>query len=154
MENNLLKDLVTLVGISIALITLIKGFVEFKNQGLQKRVEQFLLIQKRIKEDPSFVRISALLENEDISLQKIPFKEKSRYLELFEELALLMNSKIISKQVIFYMFGYYTIDCWESTYFWNNINKESKYWALFKDFALTMKKMDSDFAFSSKDLHF
>ena len=86
--------------------------------------------------------------NEDNSaLIDRPFKEKRELLGFFEEIALMVNSNLIRKHVAHYMFGYYVIRCWDSAYFWQNMERDSPYWALFKHFAEDMKKFEDSFAF-------
>jgi hypothetical protein len=139
-----IKDLATIVGVIIALFAFIKGVLEYAKQGAQKRAEQFLEMRNRFKKNESFRDICALLEHDDPKLQDIEFKEKRDFLGFFEELALVVNSGLIRREIAHYMFGYYAIKCWRSENFWINakskINRDSIYWALFKDFVDKMNK--------------
>ena len=80
----------------------------------------------------------------------MPFNEKLDLLGFYEDLALMYKSGLIKKNVVHYMFGYYAIRCWESDNFWASVNRESKYWALFKWFALEMKALEGSFSFNIK----
>ena len=70
MTLNDAKDLATIVGVAVALFTLIKGVLEFTAQGAQKRAEQFASVRKRFKDDASFREICDLLETDDPSSRK------------------------------------------------------------------------------------
>ena len=64
------------------------------------------------------------------------------FLRYFEEIALMVNSGLLRKDVAHYMFGYYAIRCWESDYFWTHLNRQGPYWALFREFAGEMARME------------
>jgi hypothetical protein len=143
------KDLATIVGVAVALMVFIKGVLEYTNQGAQKRAEHFLAMRTRLKDDPVFKKICALVETDDSSLLEIPFAEKRDLLGLFEEVALMMNSKLIRPDVAHYMFGYYALRCWDSANFWSDVNRDSIYWALFRSFVEAMKKAEAALATES-----
>ena len=156
-------DITTLVGVAIALFTLIKGIVEFVKQGTQKRAEQFVEMRKRFKENEIFREISALLENDNPKLAFEPYKNKRDYLGFFEEIALMVNSGLIKGEVAYYMFGYYAIKCWKSDNFWKikskngksqYINRESQYWILFKKFVEKMMQKEDSFVYKEKLFRF
>jgi hypothetical protein len=81
-----------MLGVAIALVTLVKGFIEFTAQGAQKRVEQFASMRKRFKDDTGFKEICDLLETDHPKLREVPFKDKRDFLGFFEEIALMLNS--------------------------------------------------------------
>ncbi len=66
------KDLATVLGLVVALITLIKGVFEFTEQGAQTRAEQFVSMRRRFKDDPGFKEICDLLKTDDPKLREIP----------------------------------------------------------------------------------
>lgn len=146
------KDLATIIGVVVALVTLIKGVVEYAHQGAQKRAERFTSMRIRFKEDTSFKEICDLLETDDPRLAQVPFKDKRDFLGFFEEVALMLNSKLIRPAVAHYMFGYYAIRCAESDNFWSDVNRDTPYWALFNDFVARMKMAEQ--AFNRHDLRF
>jgi hypothetical protein len=130
------KDLATIIGVGIAAFTFVKVLFEYMDQGAQKRVERFLEMRKRLKENNLFKELCSLLEHGDPKLAAMPFKDKRELLGFFEEIAIMLNSGVTRKEVAHYMFGYYAIRCWESDDFWQGVNRDSPYWALFKNFAL------------------
>ena len=131
-----------IVGIIISLITLLLGIFEYKRQGSQKRAEYFNMMKNKLIENDALQNICTLLDTDDEKLKDINFSNKKIFLSFFEEIAMMMNSKIISKEIVLYMFGYYAIKCWKSKYFWmNNIEKNGFYWLLFNEFASSMDIM-------------
>jgi hypothetical protein len=154
MEIIYVRDIIAVLRGIVGLVALFKGIVEYKQQGTQKRSEYFIEMRKRLKENQSFKTIAELLETDSIELTDIPFKEKRDYLGLFEEVAMMMNSNLIRKEVAHYMFGYYAIRCWESKHFWKDVNRESIYWKLFRNFVIEMKDFENDFEFSIKKYKF
>jgi hypothetical protein len=65
-----------------------------------------------------------------------------------------MNSGLIRKQVAHYMFGYYAIQCWENSYFWSDVNRDSTYWLVFQDFAEQMMSIEKHFKYRRRDFVF
>ena len=154
MDLDLATDIAAIIGAAIALMTLVTGLAEYRRQGAQGRVERFVEIRKRLKEDEAFKNIAELVEADSPRLKEIPFRDKRDYLGLLEEVALHLNSGLIRKEVAHYMFGYYAIRCWKSRYFWKNVNRDSYYWALFRDFVSEMEKVERSSAFERRKFRF
>jgi len=147
------KDIATIVGVFIAVATLIRGLFEYSYQGKQKRAEHFFSLRKKLKENLIFKKICLLLDLDSIDLQNIPFADKRDFLGLFEEIAIMKKSGLVKSEIAFYMFGYYAIRCWESKYFWDSVNQDSIYWYVFKDFVQEAKKFeDSMHRFNPDDI--
>ncbi len=73
------------------------------------------------------------------------FRDKFVFLGLFEELALLMRSRLVKPEVAHYMYGYYAIQCLRSKGFWRGAlppDEQSVYWLLFKEFAEEMLEIE------------
>ena len=155
-DLELVKNLAMIVAVGIAAITLVKGVIEYARQGKQKRVEHFLEMRRKLKEPGKYDKIFALLEDEDDNskLADISYMMKRDLLGFFEEVALIMNSGLIRKEVACYMFGYYAIQCKKSNYFWSNVEKNSIWWSLFIHFASEMEKIEDSFKFTQKKLRF
>lgn len=148
------KDLAAIVGAVIALVTLVKGVVEYVHQGAQKRAEQFSAMRLRFKNDEQFKQICDLLETDSPGLVGIPFKDKRDFLGFFEEVALMLNSGILRAPVAHYMFGYYALRCADSDNFWSDVNRDSPYWSLFNDFVAQMRRIERNFAFKQRTMRF
>ena len=149
-----LRDVSTVIGTVVAVTALVKIVIEYIQQGAQKRAEKFAEIRSRLKSDDSFQSLCNLLETDDPALLYVPFHEKRDFLGLFEEVALMMNSGLLRRDVAHYMFGYYAIKCWQSANFWIDVNKNSPYWALFAHFAETMEGLEGRFVFRPSQYHF
>jgi hypothetical protein len=155
------KDVVAAViaGLSaaIALVTLIRALLEYGQQGRQKRADQFFALRRRLKEAPEFRRIAGLIDRGAPAADELAntsFEEKRDYLGLFEEVALVLNSRLITPEVAHYMFGYYALRCWESDGFWTGVNRESHYWSLFADFVGRMRNVEDSFVYRRDDFSF
>lgn len=149
-----LVDITIIAGVVIALVTFIRGVFEYSRQGASRRAEHFLEMRRRLKEKETFKEIADLLEIDDPKLLNIPFKDKRDYLGFFEEIAISMNSGLIRKEVAHYMFGYYSILCWRSSNFWSNVNRDSIYWVVFRDFVEQMEQVEQRFKFERKKFSF
>jgi hypothetical protein len=117
------KNIATIVGVVIAIFTFAHGIIEYIKQGSQKRAEHFNNMRKKLKENSTFTKIRELLEDNDKALCDVSFSDRRDFLGFFEEIALMVNSKLLRKNVAHYMFGYYVIQCWNSEHFWIDINK-------------------------------
>ncbi|MEO1145368.1 MAG: hypothetical protein AAFY26_07205, partial [Cyanobacteria bacterium J06638_22] len=64
-----LKDLLTLILSTIVAIvglaTFIKALIEYRRSSSTKRLELFLMMRTRLREDPEFKEICELLESDD-----------------------------------------------------------------------------------------
>ncbi len=154
MDTSMWTDIAAVLAACVALLTFIKAVIEYMKQGAQKRYEMFNQIRQRFKQDEMFKEICDLLERDDHKLRDIPFKEKRDFLGLFEEISLMLNSNLLSKEVAHYMFGYYAIRCWHSDNFWHDVNRDSIYWIVFKKFATDMKIIENSFDFKASGFRF
>ena len=151
-----LKDLLTLVigtcTVVIGLVTLIKGLIEFRKSTMTKRLELFLSMRSRLREDPEFKEICALLERDDPKLQDVPLVQKDRFTGFFEELAIMRNSGLMTDELALYMFGYYAIRCNKSKNYWSGLNREQVLWSLFFDFASDMERLQRSYRYDRSRL--
>jgi hypothetical protein len=118
-----------------------------------KRFENFQHFNNRFDQGP-FPRIKNLLENDDTELKSVPYIEKHNFLGLYEEIAISVNSRLMSENIAYYMFWYYAIRCNESDNFWLGdriIDKDAVYWSLFKKFAERMSLLEKDLVKSKID---
>jgi len=166
-----LKDLLTLIlsalVATVGLATLIKAVYEYRRNSVTKRLELFLDMRSRLREDKEFNEIIELLESgeeyEDEEYEKykklreklrnLPVGQKDRFLSFFEELAIMRNSNLINDHVMSYMFGYYAIQCEQNDDFWSNLKRDHPGWTLFFSFAEDMKRAHSEFKFDRTKMH-
>ncbi|MEP6756682.1 MAG: hypothetical protein ABJA67_14345 [Chthonomonadales bacterium] len=148
------KDFAIILAGFIALITFLHGVVEYSRQGAQLRTQQFVNMRRRFMEEASFREMCTLLITDDPKLRDLPLQEKRNFGGFMEEMALLVNSGVLKKEVVHYMFGYYALLCWNSENFWHGIDRNSIYWSLFRDFAEQMKGCEANYKFDRKSLRF
>ena len=113
-------------------------------QGALKRAEYFSSMRNQFKNNERFANLLKLLEVDSHELTDIPYRQKVEFIGFFEEVALLMNSKLIKKDVAHYMFYYFAKRCWKSKNFWIKLNKDSFYWALFKEYIEEMENFERE----------
>jgi hypothetical protein len=153
----LLKDMLALALIlagltaTIALATLFKAIIEYKRNASTKRLELFLAMRTRLRQDKEFIEICELLEMDDERLRSIPLVQKDRFTGFFEELAIMRNSGLINDAVTLYMFGYWAIRCNQSDNFWYGLNRNQALWSLFFSFATDMERAHATFAFNANN---
>ena len=149
-----LKDFSIIIGGLITIIAFANGLLEYRRQGAQKRVEHFTLLRRRLKENPIFKEICALMFANDPRLADVDAQDKRDFIGLLEEVALMTNSGLIRPELAHYMFGYYTVKCSESSDFWANLTLDDTYWNLFHDFAREMKEKETSHSYDRKKLRF
>jgi hypothetical protein len=151
-----LKDILTLiisaVAVIVGFITLIKGLIEFRKSTVTKRLELFLSMRSRLREDSNFIEICELLEGDHAKLRAIPLVQKDRFTGFFEELAVMRNSGLMTDELALYMFGYYAILCNKSENYWHGLNKKQVLWSLFFDFASDMERQRDSYRYHRKRL--
>ena len=152
-----LKDILTLIlsGVvaTIGLAVLIKAILEYKRSTGTKRLELFLTMRTRLREDEEFKKICQLLETDDKKLREIPLIQKDRFTGFFEELAIMRNSGLMNDDVTLYMFGYFAIRCNHSDNYWHGLNRNQELWSLFFSFAEDMERAYKHFRFDKKRFH-
>jgi hypothetical protein len=141
-NEKLVSSIIAIIGMIITLATFIKAVLEYRAQGSQRRAEYFLKFKNELITEEWAVSINKLVEMDLPQLCDVDLMLRYRYLGLFETISISHNSGLISRQTVYYMFGYFAIRCYESIYFWDGINKDSPYWAEFCRFALEMKEME------------
>jgi hypothetical protein len=138
------QAIIAVVGLAVGLATLFRAVLEFRAQGRQRRAEFFLKMMERFFSDQRFLQICALLDAEDEEgLAAISWPERREFLGFIEEVALLVNSKLISREIASYMFGYYPLRAAESGALMGGVNANSPYWRLFFTFVAEMKELES-----------
>ncbi|MBS1715592.1 MAG: hypothetical protein JST30_14785 [Armatimonadetes bacterium] len=148
------KDVSIVLAGLIALITFVKGTLEFAQRGRQERAETFVQMRRRFLESPIFNECLPLLQSDDPALARLPVQDRRSFLGFFEEVALMVNSGLLKPPVASYMFGYYVDLCARSVHFWEGLDPDSRYWTLFRNFAVQMKDIESRTDVSSGTMAF
>jgi len=135
------KDLAIIAGAMIALVTFFTGVLEYARQSHFRRAEQFVQMRRRFLETPLFQEILRLLATDDPALREIPIQDRRNFGGFLEEVALMVNSRMISRQVAHYMFGHYVVLTDRSVNFWHDLDRDEVYWQLFRRFAREMREL-------------
>ena len=149
-----LKDIAAIIGVVVALFTLIKAFVEYSQQGAQKRIELYLKLRSKFDDNPTFAEMRRLLDDGDPKIAEVSFKNRSDYASYFEEIALLKNSRVIKPDVAFYMFAWEATQCWQSDDFWQGFDRNDQYWGLLRIFVEEMEAIGKRFEVGNKAFKF
>jgi hypothetical protein len=135
----------------IALATFWKAIYEYMQQRADKRAQQFIALRSSFRDNPAFQKIiSHLYGDEDFST--VDDVNRIEFMGFYEDLAFLMNSGLIRKEVAFYMFGGDVIKAWKNDRFWSKERKEEKEWALLKDFVGQMQEQGENFIYTRKTI--
>ncbi|TDQ73650.1 hypothetical protein [Paraburkholderia silvatlantica] len=101
-----------------------------------KRTEFFLSLHRRLFDDKDLYSVLKLTDGDDPKLRdEEMWDAKRKLLVFFEELALLIRSSQIDKDVALYMFGYYSLCVRHGENFMFGIDAQREYWALFYEFS-------------------
>lgn len=147
------KNWAIIVGGIVGFATFLFALLEYVRQGRQHRAENFVGMRRRFLETPQYREILDLLDSEDPKLCETSVQEKRNFVGFLEEVALMVNSQLIRREVAHYMFGYYVLLTARSEYFWAGLDRDSLYWSVFRTFAKDMEQISS-LATVDKGLHF
>jgi hypothetical protein len=140
------KDIATIVGVVVGLGTLAVGLHSYRKQSKQKRIEYLIAKPGEFDKEERFKVIMQGLEGDPSILIDIPADDKRYFLGFLEEIALLMNSKMIPSEIVHYTFGFFAITCWDTVEFWVNLENDERnhlYWCLFRHFVEQMKREEN-----------
>jgi hypothetical protein len=137
------KDVAIIIAGVVALITFFFGVLEFVRQGHQHRARQFVEMRRRFLETPQYREILDLLAANDPRLAEVSIQEKRNFLGFLEEVALMVKSRLIRREVAAYMFGHYVLLASRSEIMWANLHRESPYWRIFWNYADSLERSES-----------
>lgn len=135
------KDVAIIFGGVLALTTFFSGIFEYIRQGHQHRAAHFVQMRRRFLEDPLFREILNLMATDSAELRKTPIQDRRNFVGFLEEVALMVNSGLIRKEVAHYMFGYYVLLTDRCDNFWDGLDRESQYWSVFRQFTVLIKTL-------------
>ena len=148
------KDVAIIFGGVIGLTTFFSGIFEYIRQGHQHRASNFLQMRRRFLEDPLFRDILNLMATDSPELKNTPIQDRRNFVGFLEEVALMVNSKLIRKEVAHYMFGYYVLLTDRCENFWDGLDRQSQYWSVFRQLAKQMKELGGNTEPDPKELRF
>lgn len=100
-----------------------------------KRTEFLLTQHRRLFDDPVLYQVMTYLDADDAALARPEMWNSNRkFLTFIEEMAILVESRLVDPEVAYYMFGYYAIRARDGKNFNANINDVEEYWRLFRRF--------------------
>lgn len=137
-----IKDIALILGGFVAVITFFTGVWQYVRQGHQARATHFIEMRRRFLDTSLFREILNLLATDDPKLKDVPIQDRRNFVGFLEEVALMVNSRLIRKEVAHYMFGYYAILVGKSENLWDGLDRGSTYWSLFRQFEASMKLME------------
>src|SRR5687767_10423119 len=92
-----LNDLATAVAALIALGTLVKGVLEYSRDAAQRRLQIVLGLRSRFTDNPALQEVRAAIESDDPNaLRNVSKNHRVDFAAFFEEVSIMMNSKLIS----------------------------------------------------------
>lgn len=145
--SSIFASIFTALGILFAVIKTIQELKRFREQRAleiegktadlrQKRTEFFIDQHRRLFDDKDLNSVLCLLDSDDQKMTEEPMLEpKRKFLAFFEEIALLIRSEYLDREVALYMFGYYALCAKNGKNFWFGIDNDRKYWGLFYELA-------------------
>lgn len=141
MQLDTIKDVSIIVGGAIAFITLWQGLFQYGRQNHAARANQFIQMRRRFLEEKSFQELLTLIHDNCTDISEKPIQDRRNLVGFLEEIALMMNSGLIRPEVAHYMFGYYVLLIDDCQPFWEGLDREGDYWAVFRAFAAKMRSM-------------
>ena len=145
MTLNELKDLATIAAGIIAIFSLLKGLAEYSRDARHRRLQTLIHLRIRFTDSTALQTVREAIEDDDPeALSRVKKNLRIDFAALFEEVSLMLNSKLITENVAHSMFGFYAIQANESEAFWKGFNKIKNeiYWKPFTDFSDRMKDFE------------
>lgn len=110
-----------------------------------KRTEFFLNQHRRLFDNPELYSVLCLIDDDSEKLLPQEMWDKKRkFLTFIEEIALLVDSQQIDRNVACYMFGYYARCAKEGKNFAIGIDLSKEYWGLFYRFCTYAEEYASE----------
>ena len=147
------KDFVSILGGVAALLVAVKGLFEFAHANAIRRYEKFHQMSARFDENPDIQKVCALLHGveapvtvptpgETIAPKPVTIQQKEVFICFMEEIAFMVNSKLMKMELALYAFGYYARLAIDNPAFWVGLEKGNIFYARFIEFSVLAKKFD------------
>ena len=132
------KDIFTIVGVIVSTALFFLAYRQYGKAEKQKKAEHFFKLREKYNTNKDFRKIREIIDCNDTENKEISLDAKREFFGFYEEIAIMVNSKLIKEELAFYMFGYYAIKYDEIDDFKSYIDEEKEYWIIFSDFAQKM----------------
>ncbi|NBR13044.1 MAG: hypothetical protein EBQ94_11200 [Flavobacteriales bacterium] len=144
-KTELIAQYATILGVIATVASAFWALKQYREERNFKKASFFIELRERFKNNSKFNNIRRILENGE-NINSIIQTDKYDYVGFFEELQIAINSKYISPELVYYLFGYYIIQCDRAQL----INRELQLWRAFKQLADKMSELDNNFQYSNK----
>lgn len=134
MELGQVKDISIVVAGIVGFVGLVSGTFEYRRQRRHIRAQHFIDLRRRFLENERFREILDLLASDDPALASQSIQDRRNLVGFLEEVAIMVDSRLIRMDVAHYMFGYYVHLVADSEHFWEGLQPDSEYWTLFRQF--------------------
>lgn len=142
LDLNFWKNITIIIGVIVSTSSIFMGVLEYSKDSTLKRANYFLDLHKRANKE-EIIKICALCAIDHQDVKQIPYEKRLMVIGFFEEVAIAMNSKLIKKKIVHYMFGYDIIVCWKCDNFWQDIDRENYHWITFHNLVTQMENLDN-----------
>jgi len=137
----------TIAGSAILAVgTFFLSIKEKREANKISRYKAYVRLEDNFNQDKEFQKFVDLLDEDGEELKSMSTASKYRYMGFVEEVAIAVQNELISKNLAFYMFGYYAIRARESDNFSSldngSIEYRSLYWNVFNSFVNDMKELE------------
>ncbi|MCA0132610.1 hypothetical protein [Winogradskyella alexanderae] len=143
-DHNIIRTAAITIASGFGIFTFFRGYREFKRNIKIKRIELYNEYRDKMISDKNIKNILNLLEEDSPKIKELPRINRYKFIGYYEDIALLLNSKFIKPEIAHYMFAYYAKLCWANEDFWHDINRDSHYWRVFKEFVDKMQKLEEN----------
>jgi hypothetical protein len=144
MDLGTVKD----VSIVVAGVATLAGFMaalfEYARQNHARRAEYFTSLRRRFLETPAFQPILACLATDDPCLAEVPIQDRRNFLGFFEEIQLMVDSRLVKPAIADIMFGRYVLMADRSQNLWKGLDRQDRYWAIFRRMAAEQRRLEAD----------
>ena len=146
MDLQKIETISKIVASIATVVTFVWALWLYLRQRKDKRAEQFLELRNYFRDNERFQNILEHLCG-DNDFTSISLNAKFEFMSFFEDVAFLMNSKLIKEEVVFYMFGGDAIIAWNNDKFWSQELRDNKLWSLLTDFVHQMEEKEKEFRY-------
>ena len=122
------------------------AFLRTSRDFLTEPRQQRLAIYRQLAEEfekPTMRKVRVIIASgSDSSVRELTITEKTDYCAFFEQLALVVYSRLLKAETAHYMYGDYVRRCYQRDAFWDEqCPRGDYYWSLFETFARDMIRL-------------
>lgn len=127
----------------VAVCVFAKSIYEYTLLNRLRRFEKYQEIAGQWDENKDLQIIRHLIDNDQHKkLADTPADTKQHFINCYEDIALMLENRLLSERLAFYMFGFYAIRAHESDDFWHGLDRNDLYYTLFRSFCVRMKEVE------------